>query len=318
MSAGPRRQAGEGLWELLKTSAREAWGDDIAGESAKAAYYFFLSLFPAILALFAFTGIFGGREAFAAIMGYLRDAMPGQAANYLEEFVREITGRERPGMLSLGLLLTLWSASNIFGTLAEGLNVMYDLEEGRSFWKRKAISLAAMVAGLALFVGAAAAILAGPSMIELSGIPPIWHVLRWPIAFLLVTALIWLIYYLLPNHEESPSPKWTLVGALCGAGLWTLATLGLRLYVSNFGSYSKTYGVIGGIMVLLLWLYFSAFSVLLGGEVAATLEQRSGEPEAKPSQSPGNRSDGTGTPGARTSEPTARRQPDRSRSHTGL
>jgi membrane protein len=103
---------------LIKLIARQAMDDDIAGESAKAAYYFFLSLFPAIIALFAFTGILGGRQAFDAIMGFLSDAMPGEAANYLGRFVQEITGRERPGMLSLGLLLTVWSASNIFGTLA--------------------------------------------------------------------------------------------------------------------------------------------------------------------------------------------------------
>jgi membrane protein len=260
---------------VIKTIGREAWGDDIAGESAKAAYYFFLSLFPAIIALFAFTGILGGRQAFDTIMGFLRDAMPGEAANYLGRFVQEITGRERPGMLSLGLLLTVWSASNIFATLAEGLNVMFDLDESRSWWRRKAIAIAAMVVSLAMFLAGATAVLAGPAIIESLDLPQIWHALRWPLAFLLVAAVIWVIYYWLPNHERSPSRKTTIAGAVCAAVLWTAATLGFKLYVSHFGSYSKTYGVIGGIMVLLLWLYFTAFSILLGGEVAATLEQRS-------------------------------------------
>jgi membrane protein len=260
---------------VIQTIGREAWRDDIAGESAKAAYYFFLSLFPAIIALFAFTGILGGRQAFDTIMAFLRDAMPGEAANYLGRFVQEITGRERPGMLSLGLLLTVWSASNIFATLAEGLNVMYDLDESRSWWRRKAIAIAAMVVSLAMFLAGATAVLAGPTIIESLNLPQVWHALRWPLAFLLVAAVIWVIYYWLPNHERSPSARSTLAGAVCAATLWTAATLAFNLYVTHFGSYSKTYGVIGGIMVLLLWLYFTAFSVLFGGEVAATLEQRS-------------------------------------------
>ena len=262
------------VWAALKAIGREAMRDDITGEAAKAAYYFFLSFFPAILALFAFTGILGGQEAFDAIMRYLHNAMPGQAASYLEQFVREITGAQRPGMLSLGLLLTLWSASNIFAVLAEGLNVMYDLEEDRSWWKRRAMAIVATVAGLALFVSGAAAILAGPSLVDFLSLSRVWNVLRWPLAFLLVTAMIWLIYYLMPNRDQAGSKKPTLIGALVGCSLWTVATLGFRLYVSHFGTYSKTYGVVGGVLVLLLWLYLTALAILFGGEVAATLEQR--------------------------------------------
>ena len=262
-----------GVWDLLKSIGREAIRDDISGEAAKAAYYFFLSFFPAILALFAFTGILGGQQAFDAIMSYVREAMPGEAANYLQQFVREITGDRRPGMLSLGLLLTLWSASNIFAVLAEGLNVMYDIEESRSWWKRRAIAIVALIAGLALFVSGAAAILAGPSLIDFLDLSRAWNVLRWPLAFLLITGMIWLIYYLLPNRDQAGSKKPTLIGALVGSGLWTLATLGFRLYVSHFGSYSKTYGVVGGVLILVLWLYLTALAILFGGEVAATLEQ---------------------------------------------
>jgi membrane protein len=156
---------------------------------------------------------------------------------------------------------------------------MYDVEESRSWWRRKVISIAAMVVSLAIFIAGSTAVLAGPAIIEFLDLPQIWRVLRWPLAFLLVAAVIWVIYFWLPNHERSPSAKATLAGAACAATLWTVATLGFKVYISHFGSYSKTYGLIGGIMVLLLWLYFTAFSVLLGGESAATLEQRSKEAE---------------------------------------
>lgn len=265
------------MWRLVKDVASEAMRDDIAGESAKAGYYFFLSLFPAILALFAFTGILGGQRAFEEIMAYLRDVMPGEAANYLAQFVQEITNRRRPGMLSLGLILALWSGSNIFATLAEGLNVMYDLEESRTWWKRRAIAVFALTVSLFLFLGGSAAILAGPSLVERFELSQVWNVLRWPCAFVIVTAMIWLVYYLLPNRDQRESLKPTLIGALLGSGLWTAVTVGFRLYVSHFGTFSKTYGIIGGIMILLIWLYLTAFSILLGGELAATLEQHSTE-----------------------------------------
>lgn len=135
----------------------------------------------------------------------------------------------------------------------------------------------ALVAGLALFVSGVAAILAGPSLIDILDLSRAWNVLRWPLAFLLVTAMIWLIYYLMPNRDQAGSKKPTLIGALVGSSLWTLATLGFRLYVSHFGSYSKTYGVVGGVLVLVLWLYLTALAILFGGEVAATLEQRKTE-----------------------------------------
>lgn len=261
------------LFEILRQIVREAGADKITGEAAKAAYYFFLSFFPMILALFAFTGIFGGQEAFGWIMGRLRAALPGEASTYLERFVREITGESRPGMASLGVLLALWSASNIFTVLAEGLNRMYDLDEDRSWWKRKAIAVAALTVSLVLLSLGTAALLAGPALVERFGLGAVWTVLRWPLVFAALTLMMGLIYRWLPNRTARGAGRPLLIGSLVGSGLWVLATFGFRLYVSNFASYSKTYGFIGGIIVLLLWLYLTALTILFGGEVAATLEQ---------------------------------------------
>lgn len=256
---------------------REAMDDGITGEAAKAAYYFFLSFFPLILALFAFTGILGGQEAFEWIMGWLHRALPGEAAEYLQAFVEEITGDSRPGMLSFGIVLTLWAASNVFAILTAGLNRMYDLDEDRPWWKRRLIALAALIVGLVLLTTAAVSLLAGPALIEIFGLGRYWFVLRWPLAFVLLVAMLWLVYYLLPARDQSGAWRPVLVGAVVGAALWVLGTLGFRLYVANFGSYSTTYGVVGGIIVLLVWLYLTALTILFGGEVAATLEQRARE-----------------------------------------
>lgn len=259
--------------ELLKKIFREAQKDRLTAEAAKAAYYFFLSFFPTILALFALTGIFGGDAAFGWIMDQLYAVLPGEAASYLSRFVLEVTGQSRPGLLSLALLFTLWAASNVFVAIAEGLNVMYDIEEGRSWWKRRVIALAALLLSLILLSGATAALVAGPELISLLQLAPAWHALRWPLAFALLTAMMWLIFYLLPNREQGRSWRPNLIGALVGSSVWVLGTLGFRLYVANFADYSRTYGFIGGIVVLLLWLYLTAAAILLGGEVAATLEQ---------------------------------------------
>ena len=259
--------------ELLKKIFQEAQKDRLTAEAAKAAYYFFLSFFPTILALFALTGILGGDAAFTWIMDQLYAALPGEAASYLSRFVLEVTGQDRPGLLSLALLLTLWAASNVFVAIAEGLNVVYDIEEGRSWWKRRVIALAALLASLILLSAATAALVAGPELISLLRLAPVWHVLRWPLAFVLLTAMMWLIYYLLPNREQGRAWRPNLIGALVGSSVWVLGTLGFRLYVANFADYSRTYGFVGGIVVLLLWLYLTAVAILLGGEVAATLEQ---------------------------------------------
>ena len=261
---------------LLKKVFREAQRDRLTSEAAKAAYYFFLSFFPMILALFAFTGILGGDATFEWIMTQLYAALPDDAAVYLSRFVLEVTGESRPGLLSLALLLTVWSASNVFVAITDGLNVMYDLEERRSWWKRRAIALVSLLASVVLLSAATAALVAGPELISLLHLESFWHVLRWPLAFVMLTLMMWLIYYLLPNRDQGRSWRPTLIGALVGSGLWVLGTLGFRLYVANFASYSQTYGFVGGIMVLLLWLYLTAAAILFGGEVAATLEQKAG------------------------------------------
>ena len=261
-------------WEVLREIFREAMRDRITGEAAKAAYYFFLSLFPLILALFALTGIFGGAAAFEWIMGRLERALPGEAATYLEQFVREVTGESRPGILSFSILFTLWSASNIFNVLADGLNRMYDLEEGRPWWKRRLISLAAVILGAVLLIGGSVVLLAGPELLSFLGLEPALEILRLPLAIALLTLLMWLVYFLLPDRDMRDAAWPTLIGAVVGTGLWLAATLGFRVYVTQFGRYDQTYGFVGGIIVLLIWLYLTALAILFGGEVAATLQQR--------------------------------------------
>ncbi len=185
-----------------------------------------------------------------------------------------MTGESRPGILSFSILFTLWSASNIFAILADGLNRMYDIEEGRPWWKRRLIALAAMLVGTVLLVGGSVALLAGPELVSFLGLDAALKVLRLPLAILMLALLMWLVYFVLPDRDMRSSAKPTAIGALVGTGLWLAATLGFRFYVTQFGTYSQTYGFVGGIIVLLIWLYLTGLAILFGGEVAATLEQR--------------------------------------------
>ena len=256
-------------WAIVQ----EARSDNLTGEAAKAAYYFFLSLWPLLLGLFAFTGIFGGEPAFEWIMGRITGALPSEPTRFLEGFVREITAEERPDVLSLGVVLTLWSGSSIFVSLAEGLNRIYDIAEGRPWWRRRLIAIGMLLVASVLLSVGATGVLAGEEILRRLGLGVAWNVARWPLAYLVIAALAWLIYYYLPNREQRMSIRYVTIGALVGTALWLVVTTVFRLYVGNWGDYGGTYGIVGGIIVLLIWLYLTALAILFGGEVAVSLEQ---------------------------------------------
>lgn len=255
--------------------------DRVGAEAARAAFYLFLSLFPFILALFAVTSWFGGELVFGWIMSQLTAALPGQASTAVEDFVREITRSPSAGLVSVGLLLTIWSASNAFAALSDGLNAAYRVQRQHRWWKKRALSfgLLAVMSGAA--IGSALVVLAGPEIAATLGVPSFESFLRWPLTYLLAVALSWLIYLLLPNHDQSREKRRILVGAVAGTSLWVLGTMGFRVYVANFDRFHIVYGFLGGVVMLQLWCYLTAFSILVGGEVAAILERhRAAEREA--------------------------------------
>ncbi len=279
------------IFDTIRTVLKKAMADDILGTAARVAYYFFLAIFPAIIALFALAGIIGGDQAFDWIMSRVRQGLPQDAESIVEQFVAGITGESRPGLLSVGILGVLWAASSSFNGLTIGLNKMYDVEEGRSWWKRRLVAAGLFIAaGIVLNLGAAA-ILAGPELIRALGLDAFVVYATWAAAFAVITALFWLTYYLLPHADQSSGKKEVLIGAVVGTVVWALASVLFRTYVANFGSYAATYGVLAGVIVLMLWLYITALAILFGGEVAATLQQegvaRPSSPDVSPTLSTG-------------------------------
>jgi membrane protein len=254
------------LLDRAKRIVTEAVDDNITGEAAKAAYYFFLSLFPILLVAFAITGIFGGQAAFDRIMSWLDTALPDQSSKFVESVVREVTDERRPGALSLGLLLTVWAASNFFAALGDALDTMFGVR-GRSSWLRKrAKAFLLMLVGAAVLLGSALALVAAAL-----GMRRVFTWLAWPIVFVGLVGLFWLTYYILPAHDQNSMRRELLVGAFVGTTVWLLATLGFRIYVGTVADFSRMYGFIGGIIVLLLWLHITSVAILLGAETANVL-----------------------------------------------
>lgn len=281
-------QKGEGAGErasLPRRVFREIGEDDVTGQAAKMAYFMFTSLPPALLVLFALSGFLGGES----LAGFLREQLdrvipgsasdPNSAAGFLNRFIEEVALERAPAALSIGLVLGLWSASNVFVGLTDSLNTAYDLEETRSWFRRRALALGVMLLFLILFLLGSAVLIIGPQVAEAVRLgavaETVWSIVQWPIAFVLIAVAFFLVYALLPNHRFRKQLRAMLISSLIATGLWLIATIGFRIYISEFSSYNVTYGFIGAILVILLWMYITAMVILIGGEIGSELASAS-------------------------------------------
>jgi membrane protein len=272
------------IWPLIRATGKQASTDRITGLAAEAAYHFFFSLFPFLLFATALIGIFvDQRSTINWIMDQMARVVPDQALSLVRSVVQDVVfTNSKSGLISLGLLLTAWSGSNVFRSLMDTLNLAYDVTEERPFWKRALLSLVAIVVLGALLLIASVVMLGGPQILNWLGshlrIPSgkvnLWMVLQYPIAFALLVLAFFLIYRFLPNLKQSA--KQILVGSIVATVLWLIVTLLFRLYVTNFGSYNKTYGTIGAVIVVLTWMYLTMLVILVGGELNAELHRGTG------------------------------------------
>lgn len=275
----PRRAEAEErptLAPLWKRVAKEFGEDDISNQAAKVAYYAFLSLPPLVMAIFAMAGIFGGHDTAAWIAERLQTMLPAEASELVGGFVDEVR-ESHPGPLSIGLLLALWAASNVFMALEDTLNAVHHITEKRSFVRRRLVVLGTLIAVSVLFVAGSAVLLAGPVLSRAMGLgaagDAVWSFAQWPLSFALVVGAFWIIYYVLPLRDQRGCKGVLLRSSAIAAALWIVATLAFRLYIANFSSYSATYGLLGAVIVLLLWLYVTSLVILLGGEISAEMER---------------------------------------------
>ncbi|MCA1847751.1 MAG: YihY/virulence factor BrkB family protein, partial [Actinobacteria bacterium] len=264
-------------FQALKATVQEFQRDDALGLAAQLAYYLILALFPFILVLVSLMGTFGSEELASEVLGYFRQVVPEEAYDIIETFTANIiSGRaEAPGLLSFGILFTIWAASGAFAALINALNRAYDVQETRPFWKVRGIAIL-MTLGLSVLVLVGVLLLVvgepiGKTVANIFGLGDlfllVWDIARWPVALFFMVLTVALLYYFAPDVEQPF--RWITPGGLIGVLLWVLASVGFNFYVSNFGSYNKTYGSIGAVIILLLYLYISSLTILFGATLNA-------------------------------------------------
>jgi len=272
---------------LAKKTVKEIGEDRIPSLAAETAYYFFFSLFPLLLFLTPLLGLIGnGQQLMESMMGRLSSTMPADTLSLLRRVLGEIiTSSGNAGIMSVGVLLAAWSGSNIFGALMGSLNIAYDVSETRSWWKRQLLRIGVLLIAGGTMIAATLIFLNGEgiarwvgSLIGLGDAAiAAWTVLQLLLAVALLVALGAIVFKLLPNVQQ----RWShvFVASAVTTLLWIVATVLFRFYVQNFGSYNKTYGTIGGVIILLSWMYYSMFVLLVGGELAAELHKGTGATE---------------------------------------
>ena len=272
--------------------------DNLIGRAAELAFNFVLALFPLFIFLFSLLGVFAsqGSELRENLFIYVYQVLPPAAAQVIANTLHEVMANASNGKLTFGIVLTIWFASGGMSSLFSALNGVYEVKETRSFVKIRAISLALTIAISVLIIVALIVVLSGGYLADTVGqyyglrdaAVAAWKVLQWPVAIAFVTLAFSMIYYLAPDLEEQHW-YWITPGSILGVLLWIAASFAFRAYLHFFNTYSRTYGSLGAVMILLMWLYVTGFAFLLGGEINAQIEHaaaRRGHAEAK---SPGEK-----------------------------
>ncbi|WP_370893885.1 YihY/virulence factor BrkB family protein [Janibacter sp. GXQ6167] len=266
----------------LKKAGREFGRDQCSDLAAGLTYYAVLSLFPALLALVSLVGVFGqGETTTQALLDIVRDLGQGGAAKALEDPIRQIVESQAAGFaLVAGVVGALWTASNYVNAFSRAMNRVYQVDEGRPMIVLRAKMLALtfaliimaglMLIGFALSGGVAEAIGGALGFGETA--VTIWGYAKIPVMLILLMVMVALLYYLTPNIQQ-PKIRWVSPGALMAIMVCVLASVAFGFYVSNFGSYNRTYGSLAGVIVFLLWLYIINSVLLLGAEFDSELER---------------------------------------------
>ncbi len=264
---------------MLRRTFAEFRDDRVPDLAAALTYYAVLSIFPAMIVLVSLFGLLGHDDT-AMLIGHLAVLAPAEVRDLLTQGLAGVRrGAGSAGLLAIaGLAVALWSASGYIGAFIRAGNEIYDIEEGRPFWKTTPLKLGlTILVTVLLAVGAIAVTLTG-RLADLAGrllglgdaVVTAWNVLKWPVLALIAAGLIMVLYWAAPNVRQ-PGMRWITPGGLLAVVLWILVSAGFALYVSLFGSYNKTYGTLAAVVVFLIWLWLSNMALLFGAELDAEL-----------------------------------------------
>jgi membrane protein len=262
----------------LKEIWNEIQDDNVFNGAAALAYYLMLAIFPMAIFLLSLLPYLPIPDLHGAIMDLMHQMLPQNAADLFQGIVEDVTSKRRGGILTFGLLFTIWSASSGMYAVMQQLNITYDVTEERPFWKVRGTAILLLLIFTILVIGAFAMVILGgviqdqiSSIFGKSGIVlTVFAILRWVIIALFLVFGFACIYYFGPDVEQKF--RFITPGSIIGVILLVLASLGFRFYIANFGNYSATYGSIGAVIILMLWLYIAGLVILIGSEINATAE----------------------------------------------
>jgi membrane protein len=284
--------ANPGTWATLKRTVREFQEDNLTDWAAALTYYGLLSLFPALIAMVSLLGLFGDpKTTTASLTEIITSIGPESAAETFEGPIDSIVSNQSAAGFAFvfGLLLALWSASGYIGAFMRASNVIYETPEGRPFWKLRPLQVGVtlvMIVAMALL--AVALVLTGPVVEAVAGpvglsdtAVDVWNVAKWPAMVAIFVLMVDLLYYASPNVKLRGF-RWVTPGCLVAMVVWAIVSAAFAFYVSNFGSYDKTYGTLGGLVALLVWFWISNLAILFGHQLNAERERSAEIEEGRP------------------------------------
>jgi membrane protein len=290
----PTEVGKRGWWATLKRTVKEFKDDNVTDWAAALTYYAVLSLFPAIAALVSIVGLVMDPRTVTDTLTKLVGSLNADAVKVLQGPINQITANRSTAGLALIISLgaALWSASGYVGAFMRASNAIWEVEEGRPFWKLRPLQIVVTFLGVLMTaIVALALVVSGPLAKNVgdaiglgSTAVTVWNIAKWPVLVLVVMAMLAFLYYIAPN-VKMPKFRWISPGSVLAVVIWIVASALFAFYVANFGSYNKTYGSLAGVVVFLLWLWITNIAILLGQEMNAELERQreleSGEPEAR-------------------------------------
>jgi len=277
---GPSRAAEVGIGPALRRTWRELREDNLTDWAAALTYYAVLAVFPAVLALVSVVGLIG-ESATQPLLDNLGRLAPGAGRDV---FTGAVEGLERSQgtagvLVVVGFAAALWSASGYVAAFMRAANAIYDVGEGRTLWRKLPVRLGTTLALLLMLAVMAVGITFTGGLAEAAGdllgvgdaAVAAWDIAKWPVILLAAMTMVGLLYWITPNVKHPF--RWISPGAVVGVLAWIVASAGFAFYVANFGSYNKTYGALGGVIVFLVWLWVTNLAFLVGAELNAELER---------------------------------------------
>ncbi|NRQ39272.1 YihY/virulence factor BrkB family protein [Nonomuraea sp. NN258] len=265
-------------WSVLKRTVAEFRADRVQDLAAALTYYAVLSIFPALIVLASLFGMLGRNDA-SVVVNSLGTLAPPDVHRLLAQGLQAVESTGSAGVVAIvGVLVALWSASGYIAAFMRAGNEIYDIGEGRPFWKITPLRIGLTVLTTVLLAAGAIAVTLTGDVAEVVGealglrdvVVTVWDIVKWPVLALIAAGLIMILYWAAPNVRQ-PGVRWITPGGLLAVLLWVIVSGGFALYVTHFGSYNKTYGTLAAVVVFLIWLWLSNMALLFGAELDAEL-----------------------------------------------